>query len=155
MRAAPACQFSLPRFGAWRGAVLVLVALDVATAVAWLITREAPLPWTALIAVAVAALACAAVGAALARAPSVDLRWDGRVWHLGPASGEALSGELEAAIDLGPWMLLRFSPAPPLGSNRSVWLPVQRRGLEGQWHALRCAVYSPRHAPAEDAQVGS
>ena len=31
------------------------------------------------------------------------------------------------------------------GSNRLArrWLPVQRRGLEADWHALRCAVYSP------------
>ena len=153
MRAAPACQFSLQRFGVWRGAVLVLAALDVATVAAWLITRESALPWPATIAAAVAALALAALGASLVRAPRVDLRWDGGVWHLGPASGETLAGALNVAIDLGPWMLLRFSPAPPHGQNRPVWLPVQRRGLEGQWHALRCAVYSPRPAPSADAPV--
>jgi hypothetical protein len=40
-------------------------------------------------------------------------------------------------------MLLRFTPDAPA---RMTWLPVQRRGLEAQWHALRCAVYSPRPA---------
>jgi hypothetical protein len=52
-----------------------------------------------------------------------------------------MPGNVAVVIDLGPWMLLRFTAdAPP----RTTWLPVQRRGLEAQWHALRCAVYSPR-----------
>ncbi len=153
MRAAPACQFSLQRFGVWRGAVLVLVTLGVATMVAWLILRESPLTSPTSIAAALTAVSLLALGASLARTPAVGLRWDGRNWHLGPPSGEPVSGDLSVAIDLGPWMLLRFRPAASNARPRVVWLPAQRRGLESQWHALRCAVYSPRPAPAEDAPV--
>ena len=154
MRAAPPCQFLLQRFGVWRGAVLLLAALGVATMTAWLITRESPLISPNSVAVAIALVLLVALGASLTRTPAVDLRWDGRAWHLGPASGGSVAGELSVAIDLGPWMLLRFSPAAPDARARVVWLPVQRLGLESQWHALRCAVYSPRPAPAEDAPVG-
>ena len=154
MRAAPPCQFLLQRFGVWRGAVLLLAALGVATMTAWLITRESPLILPTSVAAAIALVLLVALVASLAKTPAVDLRWDGRAWHLGPASGEPVAGELSVAIDLGPWMLLRFSPAAPDARPRVVWLPVQRLGLESQWHALRCAVYSPRPAPAEDAPVG-
>ena len=151
MRAAPACQFPLRRFGAWRIAVLALVALGIAAMTSWLILREPPLTSPGSLLGALATLGLAALAAPLARAPDVDLRWDGRVWHLGPASGEPVAGALSVAIDLGPWMLLRFRPAAPAAHPpRTTWLPTQRRGLESQWHALRCAVYSPRPAPADD-----
>jgi len=153
MRAAPACQFSLRRFGVWRGAVWVLTALGVATMAAWLILRDSPLTSPTSIAAALAVVLLLALGASLAQTPAVDLRWDGRTWHFGPASGEPVSGDLSVAIDLGQWMLLRFSPAVPEARPRTTWLPAQRRGLESQWHALRCAVYSPRPGPAEDAPV--
>jgi hypothetical protein len=153
MRAAPAFQVSLRRFGAWRVAVLLLAALGVAAMTAWWLLRESPMTAPTSLAVALAALALAVLGARCARIPAADLRWDGRVWHLGPASGDSVSGELSVAIDLGAWMLLRFAPAAPEARPRAIWLPVQRRGLEPQWHALRCAVYSPRPAPAEDAPV--
>ena len=154
MRAAPAFQVSLQRFGVWRGAVLSLVALGVTVMAAWLVTRESPPVSLTFVLVVVVLTLLAALGAALAKTPAVDLRWDGRAWYLGAPSSDAISGELSVAIDLGPWMLLRFSPALPDARARVVWLPVQRRGLESQWHALRCAVYSPRPAPAEDAPVG-
>ena len=153
MRAAPACQVSLQRFGAWRGAVLLLVALGVAVLAAWVVMRESPLTSPASISAMLGAVLLVALGAALANTPAVDLRWDGRVWHLGPASGDPMSGELGVAIDIGPWMLLCFSPTAPDARPRTTWLPVQRRGLESQWHALRCAVYSPRPAPAQDTPV--
>jgi hypothetical protein len=34
--------------------------------------------------------------------------------------------------------------------RRATWLPVQRRGIERQWHALRCSVHSPHAAPGHD-----
>lgn len=151
MRAAPACQFSLKRFGMWRAAVLLLAVLGAAAIAAWTIGRESPLASAAPIGAALALMALATLAASLIRMPPVDLRWDGRIWHLGPASGEPTPGELRVAIDLGSWMLLRFTPVVPDARPKVVWVPAQRRGLEPQWHALRCAVYSPRPAPAEDA----
>jgi hypothetical protein len=48
-----------------------------------------------------------------------------------------------AALDLGSSLLLTLprAAAPRRPSRRG--LPVQRRGLEAGWHALRCAVYAP------------
>ncbi len=153
MRAAPACQFSLQRFGVWRVAVLLVAALGAAAMVAWLVAGESPLASPVSIVAILVMPVMAALAASLVRTPAVDLRWDGRMWHLGPPSGQPLSGDLSVALDLGSWMLLRFSPTAPEARPRTTWLPVQRRGLESQWHALRCAVHSPRPALAEDAPV--
>jgi hypothetical protein len=50
------------------------------------------------------------------------------------------------AIDLGSFLLLRFLPEGRSGPGAVRWIPVGRRGLEREWHAFRCAVYSPRPA---------
>ena len=141
MRASPPCQVSLRHFGAWRVAVALLTCAGVAAIAIWLASRElaVSIGWVMLAAaLALPMLACAV---SLWRVPAQSLRWDGQVWQL-----DAMLGELKVAIDIGPWMLLMFTPEMP---GRTSWLPVQRRGLETQWHALRCAVYSPR--PVADA----
>jgi hypothetical protein len=43
-------------------------------------------------------------------------------------------------IDLGRWLLVVFEDSTSAVGR--VWLPLQRRGLEGEWHALRCALYA-------------
>ena len=137
MRASPPCQVSLRHFGAWRVALVLLTCAGAAAIASWLPSREpvvsAGLLMALVVAVALTMLACAV---SLWRVPAQSLRWDGQVWQL-----DSVPGELTAAIDIGPWMLLKFTPEM---SGRMSWLPVQRRGLETQWHALRCAVYSPR-----------
>ena len=140
MRASPACQVSLQRFGAWRVAVCSLALAGAAAMTGWLIGRESPVAIGWMMPAAAVALAILALAVSLWRVPAQSLRWDGQAWQL-----DAAPGELSVAIDLGPWMLLRFTPG---ASSRTRWLPVQRRGLEAQWHALRCAVYAPR-PPAE------
>ena len=139
MRASPACQFSLRRFGAWRIAVFALTGAGAAGMAGWLVGRDPPASVGLLMLVAAAALPMLGCAVSLWRVPAQSLRWDGQVWQL-----DAASGELSVAIDLGPWVLLRFSPE---GQRRGQWLPVQCLGLEAQWHALRCAVYSPRARP--------
>ena len=66
-------------------------------------------------------------------------------WTFAPGAParEPQPGTLEVAIDLGAFLLLRFGPTAPAG-GRSAGCRSQRRGLERAWHALRCAVYSPR-----------
>ena len=140
MRASPACQVSLRRFGAWRAAIAALTLLTVLAMAAWVTQTPAPISTNLMTFAVVASVACAALAASLWRTPHASLRWDGRLWHL-----DATTGALRVTIDLGPWMLLRFTPEDG-GSAR--WLPVQRAGLEAQWHALRCAVYSPAQRPA-------
>jgi hypothetical protein len=143
MRASPPCQVSLRRVGAWRAAVCALVLLAGAAVLGWAGSRETPVAALRWGAAALSLLPILGLGASLWRMPVRSLRWDGRGWQL-----DAIAGELSVAVDLGPWMLLVFTPAVPAGARagRVSWLPFQRRGLEAQWHALRCAVYSPRPA---------
>ena len=153
MRAAPAFQVSLRRFGVWQGAVLALAGLAIGTMLAWWFTREHPIEPLAWAEGAVSLPAVVALAASAVRVPAATLRWDGRAWHHGSGAGEPTTGDLSVAIDLGRWMLLCFTPAAPAGARR-VWLPVQRSGLESQWHALRCTVHTPRAAPGSDAGGG-
>ena len=150
MRAAPPCQVSLNRFGAWRLGVLFVASLAVAVLLAWLIAHERPIGTAVAIVVMAASTAFAVLGWRLARCKAVELRWDGLAWHLGPSTDDALPGDVSIAFDLGPWMLLRFLPTARSAPVGVVWLPVQRHGLEAQWHALRCAIYSPRPALASE-----
>lgn len=160
MRAAPAVSIAISRFGLARAALAFVGTAAGAALLAWLVLwmRHAP-SWS--LAIAVGAL-CLAVGLAGFRLVprAACLRWDGERWHLGPAGKadrqtESTCGDIDVAVDLGGWMLLRFRPdAASRAVQRSRWLALQRWGLEHDWHALRCAVYSPRPAlrpePAAD-----
>lgn len=144
MRASPAFQITIVRFGVWRTAVGAALLLALSSLAAWWAAHHDEA--SGVLAVAgLAALATIAGGAGLLRCPPVSLRWDTERWHLGPASApgeEPEAGNLAIALDLGAWMLLKFES----DQRRVGWLPVQRRGLEAQWHALRCAVYCARSA---------
>jgi hypothetical protein len=79
------------------------------------------------------------------------LRWDGAVWHLVDAASSSAGeqpGTMAVALDGGHWMLLRFRVTQADARPRVRWLALSRRELGGAWHALRCAVYSPRPDPA-------
>jgi hypothetical protein len=126
MRASPSFQISLRRFGVWRCAVITIVGLGFVIVGSWLMTRE--------------------------QLGSLRLRWDGQIWRAGASDIEVDNlavGELLVAIDLGPWMMLRFEPATRRRFRRFSWIPVQRWGIESEWHSLRCALYSPRQLLAE------
>ena len=145
MRAAPPISVTIARFGVWRGLVAALYALAAAVLSAWVVLRLelAPSPLPALLA---AVLACGTSLRASRRHPT-RLGWDGQGWSL-----DGVNHTLEPAIDAGAWMLLRLRPEGV--PRRTVWLPVQRRGLEAFWHGLRAAVYSPRpmiDAPSQAA----
>lgn len=149
MRASPPIEVALNRFGVWRGALFVLVCATTSVIAAWIVLSREQQHVMVVIAAAVAAMAGVAMVAATASTEPVDLRWDGARWQLtprDPGSGEPAIGHLTVAIDLGFWMLLRFVADVPEGRRRVTWLPVQRRGLEAQWHGLRCAVFSPQPA---------
>ncbi|HEY1393648.1 MAG TPA: hypothetical protein VFV25_09745 [Methylibium sp.] len=78
------------------------------------------------------------------RTPERHLRWDRQCWHLGWEQDPAdppVRGDLHVAVDLDAWMLLHFRPE---GKRLGVWIALSRRDLPDDWHALRCAVYSPR-----------
>jgi hypothetical protein len=133
----------LLRFGVWRAAVAVIAASAIAAVVAWaLATLDAQTPATVLVVVGAAALlglATTALALSLARVEAGLLACRDGVWSFAADAGTIRSGPLVVAIDLGGFLLLRLADGRRLGS----WLPVQRLGLEREWHALRCAVYSP------------
>jgi hypothetical protein len=151
MRASPAFQVSLQRFGVWRAAVWLLTALALGTIVTWLASRPPPLGagTLALAAAGTAALTWLAVSMATQR--PIDLIWDGRNWSLGAPNREPVAGDLSVALDLGGWMLLRFKP---LSSSAFIWVTAQRWGLEAAWHGLRCAVHAARPAGPDDDALG-
>ena len=151
MRASPAFQLTIDRFGAWRAALAVPWLAAACALCAWLLSGEFSVARAAAGAAGVVVLAACLRPA---RIEAMSLRWDTRAWWLGPASTrgeEPWRGTLAVALDLGPWMLLKFAHDVTDGGPRTTWLPVQRRGLEPHWHALRCAVYCARPALGHDA----
>ena len=153
MRAAPAFRVTVNRFGWWRAGIVAGLSLTVASVLAWTVLTQRPSA-SVVVAVWAATVAAAAGAASLLRIGCFTLRWDTQVWRLqaGPTIDEsAPAGDLSVAIDLGAWMLLRFVPRDAPRRRGSRWLPVQRQGLEADWHTFRCTVYSPRTDAGRDA----
>lgn len=144
MRTAPAVAVTVHRSPRWMGFVALLALLAVAASWAWAGLVASPL--RGLVVAGVVPLGVAVFAVERRRKP-VGLRWDRQCWHLdrsplGPVREEVAVG-LHVAIDLGDWMLLRLQAGNGLRAPRT-WLAVQRTAADGDWHALRCAVYSPR-----------
>jgi hypothetical protein len=141
------------RYGVWRAGVATVTVLALAAQAAWLAGRFEDMLLAAFGALVALDLALLGAAAGALRLPPVELRWDTQRWHIVRASSpdEPGPGRLTIALDLGAWMLLRFDHEPsaaPGAARRTTWLPVQRRGLEARWHALRCALYCARPAAA-------
>jgi hypothetical protein len=147
MHASPSFQMIVRRFGVWRFASAVLVLTAASAVGAWVHRAAEPLAVLAGISVGALVLSSAAILIHAWRLQPASLRWDTQRWHLGEAGSaghEPSPGHLTVAMDLGIWMLLRFVPDERGLWRRGVWLPVQRRGHENAWHALRCTVYCAR-----------
>jgi hypothetical protein len=156
MRAHPAFQITLRRFGAWRRAVWAIAGAGSLVLAAWALGASQARPLWLLALCALGLCAVVWLSVSLNRIAPLSLRWDGQLWHLGPAhavGNEPWPGRLTVCIDLGAWMLLRFRHAGPASRPRVSWLPVERSGQQAQWHALRCALYSPRPAPSPGRAV--
>jgi len=149
MRAAPAVRITAVASPVSQRLLALLAASAAALLAEWV---AGWLDWSARAAVLVmAATALAAwigVRATRSRLP-VTLDWNGRQWTWAAPPAAAEGGEIGVAMDLGPWLLLRFRPT--LAPRRLRWIALQRGGLEAHWHALRCALYSPRPAAATGA----
>ena len=148
MQAASAVQVTIHRFGVWNMALGLVSATALSVAVAWLLTRSDELPgWSVML--LMASVLVGVLGAVdLLRRRPITLRWDTQRWHvIDPRRGgsDIEVTDLAVALDLGGWMLLEFCCDGPRRRLRRCWIPVQRRGIEPQWHALRCAVYA--HGP--------
>jgi hypothetical protein len=149
MHAPPHFQITLRYRSVWRAAGAAAVVLTACAVAAWSRTAAGAYPlW-----VGFAWLVLVTAGTLILRdawsAQSLSLRWDGQRWHLGPARTagmEPSAGRLDVMMDLGPWMLLCFQADGPEPRPARTWLPVQRRGHEGDWHLLRATVYCARPA---------
>ena len=155
MRAALQLEVGVVRFGVWRVGSLALAAIVWAALAAWWWAHPTPAPaWVGVVA-GIGMLAAAAAALPLRSARPFLLRRNAVQWQLSFVDGArrpAMPGELQVALDLGAWLLLRF--IPEAAGGRARWLAVQRRGLEPQWHALRCAIYAPLpKQPAAGATV--
>lgn len=145
MQAASAVQVTIQRFGVWNAAIGLISLATGTVAAAWLVTQHDELPgWSGVL--LTASVLVGVLGAIdLWQRQAIVLRWDTQRWHLtdpGRGASPVEVSELRVASDLGDWMLLRFRCATSRRALRHGWIPVQRRGLESQWHALRCAVHA-------------
>lgn len=148
MHVAPPVRMNWAQDRSWRVFVTFCACAAAANAAAWAATH-----WQAanLTAAMVAMLAAIAAGTVVwLRTERQDaamdtLAWDGAVWTWSLGSLAPVAGEVRVRIDLGAWVLLRFSPLPSAG--RHVWLPVARGAAGGRWPAWRAAVYAPAPAP--------
>jgi hypothetical protein len=153
MQGFPAVQITIRDYSVWRGGTLLLTACVVAALCGWAwqwLRVDTRVTWLAL-AVMVPAVGLAA---SLWRVVPVSLKFDGSnwlLWNPDRDGTEPIVADVEVCLDLGVWMLLRFSPAAETAGVRSRWLPVQRGAVGARWHALRCAVYSSRPARRVDA----
>jgi hypothetical protein len=150
MHASPSFQMDVCRFGQWRGLCILLAALAFLAWAAWAAQAVTLRP------AAVAAGGVTLLVAALAlwrwmrQWQPFSLRWDTQRWFLGAArtrGQEPVAGRIEVCLDLGDWLLLRFEPEGMRRwglSQEGAWLPLQRRGHELPWHALRSTVYCAR-----------
>jgi len=152
MHAPAEFQLTVSRFGAWRGGLAMSGLLVWSCAIAWWTTTDRSLSSAACGFLLLACVAATASLMSLARLPVFVLRWDGGQWHLGWATGEPSAGSLQVAIDGGHWLLLKFVPDRKVHRwPASRWLPVQRPGLEHDWHRLRSTLFTARPTAMPEA----
>jgi hypothetical protein len=148
MHGAPPVALVCEGGAVWRGVQAGLPALAAAALAAWAAGHGGLGLWAQAI-LALVAAAPAAILAWHAAAPKPrTLAWDGEHWRLGPAGG---AGRVDLMIDLGGWLLLRFS-ADGAGAA-TAWLAVSGTAAGASLHGLRLALQA--RAPAAHAGIDS
>ena len=156
MHAAPPVRIRVVTDRLAHGFALTCACMAAASVTAWALSWTGANAEVIRLAVALAAATAAALGWLVLRRRADAaglLTWDGACWQWAPAAGAPRQGTVQVMIDLGPWLLLRFSPgiAPVTG----VWLAISRHVTAGQWSAWRATLYAPRPADAALAITGS
>jgi hypothetical protein len=141
MRTAPAVHLSLKADTPWRVGLCLLCAVAAAVPAAWAaLWLHAP-PLGALGAAAAAALPAAVLPWRRVVSDATVLAWDGAQWRLSLRSlAQPVEGRAQLMIDLGPWLLLRFTPVDAGLHGR--WLALSQSRYRPHWHALRCALHA-------------
>jgi hypothetical protein len=135
VHAAPPVRVSLGRSAGWTTIVCLCTGFAVANIAAWVLLRnEAPVVVALILGLFAAVLTVWRMQRS--QTPS-DLVWNGSQWQW-----QGLAGEVQVALDLGLWMLLRFDPLV----GRRCWIPASRASAFGPWAALRAALYARRPA---------
>ena len=133
MHAAPPVRVSLGRSAGWIAFVSLCAGVAGANGAAWLLSwADASVGAAAVLGLLVAALAALRLMGTQERC---ELNWNGSQWQW-----REVTGELNVALDLNAWMLLRFDPVQ--GKRR--WIAASRMSAIGPWTALRAALYARR-----------
>jgi hypothetical protein len=146
MRAAPSVQALSCSAGRWRSFQYALYAATVAVSAYWAGSHLlGGGPWLALASLALGLGAAVVAARGMVRPPR-QLAWDGGVWTLHSPKDEQQPGQVMLMLDLGGWLLVRFTPSGPHGAHRAAtqWLPLSARDAGGSWPALRVALYAPQ-----------
>jgi hypothetical protein len=141
---APAAQARIEGRGGWAALQAVLAAAGTACAALWAASRAGLSPGVAT-GVVIAAAAATAAWTIRRQPPSGGwLRWDGATWTVEVDGGASQPGTPLPTIDLGRWMLVRFTPASPAErtSPRTLWLPIGRSTAGHDWSPLRAALFA-------------
>jgi hypothetical protein len=145
---APAAQARIEGRGGWAAFQAALAAAGAACVALWAASRFALSPWIATGVVIAAAVFTAAWTIRRERPPAGWLRWDGATWTVEIDGAAPRPGTPLPTIDLGRWMLVRFTPVAVDGqaSPRALWLPIGR-SIGGStaardWNALRAALFA-------------
>jgi hypothetical protein len=91
-------------------------------------------------AIATAALLGAWLGWRQSPRHAGTLAWHQGNWTLRRVVGPPCEGQVQAKIDLGSWLLLRFEPIDGTGPT---WFGVDRARAGAAWHALRATLFAP------------
>ena len=141
MHAAPAVSVCSSGAGLWRGFGVLMPAVAAAALGAWLLTHAQMVAWPALLLFPVGSLLLWL----LVKPQSFAFRWDGQRWlAVGPGALDE-EATVDVMLDLGPWLLLRWSPT--LARCRRRWVSVPASEAQPNLHALRAAVYCRRSEP--------
>lgn len=145
MHLAPAVTLSLQPQVRWTRAVRCLGGLALVVVLGWLVwhgsVRGTSPDWPAALAITALALPVWPLLRTRPLPPVGTLSWQPSLgtWQLHCPPHPARSGHLDCPLAGDHWLLLRHhGPGLP-----TTWLPLERRTHAAQWHALRCAIFSP------------
>ena len=152
MRAAPAFELDVTPGRSERVALALLGGLCAAVVGAWvwsLVDAAAGPAGRGATAWVAVSLGTAVLGLWLGwmlspRSPGT-LAWRQGHWTLCLPAAAPCAGAVQAKLDLGAWMLMRFRPAD---GGRARWLAVSNSAAGPAWHALRATLFAAG-APAE------